>query len=107
MRSVLRKPFVPLIAALMLVGCDAPKDATPKGAAVVDQPAVRSAALPTPVANTVQRLREIAAQGNYRELAKLADQTPDFRSNNVGLSHLAYWDLKARTGDFPTAHIEK
>jgi hypothetical protein len=106
MRSVLRTLFVSAIAALMLAACDAPQTATPKGAAVVEPPP-RAEPMPPPVAATVQRLREIADTGSYRDLARLAEQAPDFRSNNAGLTHVEYWNLKMRTGDFPMVHIEK
>lgn len=104
MRRCLRRSFS--ILALMLSACDAPESATPKGAAVVEPPP-RVQPLPPPVAATVQRLREIARTGSYRDLARLAEQTPDFRSNNAGLGHAEYWNLKMRTGEFPTVQIER
>ena len=106
MRNALRDVVLSIIATLMLFACDAPRDATPKGAAIVEPPP-RSADMPPPVAATVQRLHEIAAQGGYRDLAKLAEQAPDFRSNTAGLNHADYWRLKMRTGDFPMVQIEK
>ena len=104
MRSVLRTSFV--VAALGLASCDAPETAAPKGAAIVE-PSPRVEPLPPQVAATVQQLHEIAGAGSYRDLARLAERAPDFRSNNAGLSHADYWSLKMRTGDFPMAHIEK
>ena len=104
MRKGLRSLLV--TAASMLAACDAPEPATPKGAAVVEPPPVVQP-LPQPVAATVERLHEIADAGSYRDLARLAGQAPDFRSNNAGFSHAEYWNLKMRTGDVPMAQIEK
>ena len=106
MRRVVRRWFVFLAVALSFAACEPPPDTSPEGAAVVE-PTPRPQPMPEAVAATVQRLRDIAAQGGYRDLAKLAEQAPDFRSNSAGLSHADYWNLKMRTGDFPTAHIEK
>lgn len=87
-------------------GCDAPPSRGPVGAAVVPPPPAREESLPEPVAATVARLREIAASGTYRDFARLADQTPGFRSNTAGMSHADYWYLKMRTGDWPMAQAE-
>jgi hypothetical protein len=108
MRMSMRGSFAALLLGISvpLAACDAPKDSTPAGAAVVEAPA-RADPMPAPVAATVKRLHEIAAQGSYRDLAKLAEAAPDFRSNNAGLSHTEFWNLKMRTGDFPMAHVEK
>jgi hypothetical protein len=95
-----------LLAACVLAACDAPKDAKPVGAAVVEPPP-QLEPLPDEVAKTVELLKQTAAQGSYRDLARLANITPDFRSNNGGMSHAEYWDLKQRTGDFPAIQIEK
>ncbi len=54
---------------------------------------------------TVRHLREIAENGGYRDLARLASETPDFRSNSAGLSDREYWSLKERTGDFPAEQV--
>jgi hypothetical protein len=94
------------LAALLVAACDAPAPPDPVGAAVVDPPPPREP-LPEAVATTVNRLREIAATGTYRDMAKLADATPGFRSNNAGMSHQDYWYLKMRAGDWPMAQAEK
>jgi hypothetical protein len=104
MRGRLRRLFY--IAALMFAACDAPEAPTTKGAAVVE-PSSRVEPMPPPVAATVQRLREIADSGSYRDLARLAEQASDFRSNNADLGHADYWNLKMRTGEFPMVQIEK
>jgi hypothetical protein len=104
MRSGLRRLLV--VAMLALGACDPPNDATVKGAAVVEPPP-KVEPLPPPVAATVKRLHEIADAGSYRDLARLAEQAPDFRSNNAGFSHAEYWSLKMRTGDFPMAHVQQ
>lgn len=95
-----------LLAACVLAACDAPKEAGPVGAAVIEPPP-QVEPLPQPVAKTVELLKQTAARGSYRDLAKLASMTPDFRSNNGGVSHIEYWNLKQRTGDFPAIHLEK
>ncbi len=94
-------------AALSVAACDPPPDAAPKGAAVVETPAPQHEAMPEPVAQTVAELERIAREGSYRDLARLADATPDFRSNNAGMSHSEYWYLKMRTGDWPMAQVAK
>jgi hypothetical protein len=91
-------------AAFVLAGCEPPESAGPVGAAVVDSPA-EVQPLPTAVDATVRELREIAATGGYRELAQLAGAYPAFRSNNAGMGHREYWNLKERTGDFPAAQV--
>jgi hypothetical protein len=63
--------------------------------------------MPAAVAATVERLHQIAGQGSYRDLVRLAEAAPDFRSNTAGLSHSDYWNLKMRTGEFPMAQMEK
>ena len=57
------------------------------------------------MARTVRELRDIAENGGYRELARFASQTPDFRSNNAGLGDREYWSLKERTGDYPAEQV--
>jgi hypothetical protein len=103
MRWVLRTTM--MLAALALPACDPPPDARPVGAAMVEPAAAQREALPPEVAKTVDELRRIAREGSYRDLAKLADQTPDFRSNNAGMTHSEYWYLKLRTGDWPMAQV--
>lgn len=93
-----------VMAASMLAACEPPEGAGPVGAAVVEPPP-QIEPLTDAVASTVRELREIASSGGYRELARLADETPSFRSNNAGMSHREYWNLKERTGDFPAAHV--
>src|SRR5690606_19572551 len=92
------------MAASMLAACEPPDDAGPVGAAIVEPPP-QSEPLTEAVAATVRELRTIASSGGYRELAQLAAATPAFRSNNAGMSHREYWNLKERTGDFPAAHV--
>jgi hypothetical protein len=94
-------------ALLILAACDPPPDTAPVGAAVVARPAAHHEAMPAPVAKTVAELERIAKDGGYRDLARLADQTPDFRSNNAGMSHSEYWYLKMRTGDWPMAQVAR
>lgn len=89
-----------------LGACDAPLAHQPVGAAVVPSPVVENP-LPDAVAATVARLREVAATGSYRDLARLASETPDFRSNAAGMTHQDYWYLKLRTGDWPMAQVER
>ncbi len=95
-----------IAAALTLAACDAPKEPAAVGAAEV-RPAPSRDPLPAAVAATVQQLRDIAATGTYRDLARLADATPGFRSNNAGMTHSEYWYLKMRAGDWPMAQAEK
>jgi hypothetical protein len=94
-------------AGLSLAACDPPPDAGPVGAAVVAVPASHHEAMPPPVAKTVAELERIAKEGGYRDLANLASRTPDFRSNNAGMSHSEYWYLKMRTGDWPMAQVAR
>jgi len=103
--------FLP-IALLALAACEPPSTTPEVGAAVVDalpEPLVATpvdlVSLPGPVEATIAQLREIADVGGYRDLARLADMTPDFVSNTAGMSHRDYWYLKLRTGDWPMAHV--
>lgn len=105
MRGALR----PLIAGFCLslaAGCDAPAASGPAGAAEVAHP-VAQPPLPDAVAETVRRLREIAATGSHRDMARMADETPGFRSNTAGMSHQDFWYLMLRTGDRPMAQVEQ
>jgi hypothetical protein len=106
MRAALRNRLVVLAACLAGAACEPPPRAEPVGAAIVDLPEMQ-APLPPKVAATVEQLREIGAKGTYRDMAKLADATPGFRSNHAGMSHKDYWYLKMRTGDWPMAQVEK
>lgn len=106
MRAALRNRLSAMAACLLGAACEPPPVAQPVGAAVVDLPDFR-APLPPAVAATVEQLREIGANGSYRDMAKLADATPGFRSNYAGMSHKDYWYLKMRTGDWPMAQVEK
>ena len=83
----------------MLAACDPPE--TPAAETASREAPLAAGALPDPVARTVRHLKDIAENGGYRELAQLASETPDFRSNNAGLGDREYWSLKERTGDFP------
>lgn len=95
-----------ILAAMGLTACDPPPGSGPVGAAVVDAPQKREP-LSDAVQKTVAELQRIARDGTYRDLARLADQTPDFRSNNAGMTHADYWYLKMRTGDWPMAQAAK
>lgn len=94
-----------VLGLIMLGACDAPPRERPVEAAMVSAPAVDHP-LPEAVAKTVARLRKIAATGSYRDLARIASETPGFRSNAAGMSHRDYWYLKLRTGDWPMAQVE-
>ncbi len=102
------RAFCILLAVTLLAvsGCDAPPEARAIGAAEVDLPPAPPP-LPEAVAETVRKLREIAESGTYRDMAKLADATPGFRSNNARMSHRDYWYLKMRAGDWPMAQAGK
>ena len=100
------RPFLFAVAALLLVACDPPPEAVREGAPEVETPSV-NAALPPAVDATVKTLLKLAEEGGYRDMAKLADQTPGFRSNNAGMSHKDYWYLKLRAGDWPMAHMQQ
>ncbi len=63
--------------------------------------------LPGPVRAKVNALEAIARDGSPWDMARLANQTPGFRSNAGGLDHADYWYLKYRTGDWPMAHVGK
>jgi hypothetical protein len=99
-----REMLIVLALAAMAGACDAPAQSDVVGAAIVDLPLVQEP-LPEPVLATVRQLREIAATGGYRDMARLADAVPGFRSNNAGMSHRDYWYLKLRTGDWPMAMV--
>jgi hypothetical protein len=102
-----RGSFASFMMALCLAAaCDPPESSQPVGAAVVE-PEEQADPLPPPVAATVKLLKEVAEQGSYRDLARLADAAPSFRSNNAGMSHADYWNLKTRTGDWPGEHMLK
>lgn len=108
MRAALRN-CIAFAAACLAAACDPPSASAPLGAAVVEPPpqAHVEAPLPPAVVATVAQLREIGANGSYRDMAKLADQTPRFRSNNAEMSHRDYWYLKMRAGDWPMAQMER
>lgn len=108
MRAALRN-CIAGVAVWLAAACDPPQAPEQAGAAVVEPPppAQVEAPLPLAVAATVAQLREIGANGSYRDMAKLADQTPLFRSNNAEMSHRDYWYLKMRTGDWPMAQMER
>ncbi len=104
MRSPLPTLLAPAALLAMAVACDAPLTAEAPGAAMVQLPAPLEP-LPEPVQATVIQLRQISATGGYRDMARLADATPGFRSNAGDMSHQDYWYLKLRTGDWPMAHV--
>jgi hypothetical protein len=89
-----------------LAACDPPPGSGPVGAAEVEAPRPRDP-MPDAVAATVAELQRIAKDGTYRDMARLANQTPGFRSNNAGMTHQDYWYLKMRTGDWPMAQAAK
>lgn len=109
MRAMLRLPAAVIAAVLLSGGCEPPPAQEAAEVVPVEAPETPPAAKPLPpaVMATVARLREIGASGSYRDMAKLADQTPDFRSNAAGMSHRDYWYLKLRTGDWPMAQMER
>ena len=108
MRAVLRN-CIACMAGCLAAACDPPPAPAPLGAAEVElaPPPQAEMQLPPAVAATVAQLREIGTNGSYRDMAKLADQTPLFRSNNAEMSHRDYWYLKMRTGDWPMAQMER
>ena len=93
-----------VLATVVLAACDPPETPAAK-APSRDEIIAGGETLPDPVARTVHHLRDIAQNGGYRELARFAGETPDFRSNNAGLSDREYWSLKERTGDFPAEQV--
>lgn len=90
----------------LAAGCEAPADGGPVGAAEAEV-AYAQPALPEAVTTTINRLREISATGSYRDMARMAEETPRFRSNWAGMRHQDYWYLKLRTGDWPMAQVGK
>lgn len=108
MRGTLRI-FLTGLCLVLPAACDAPAAEAPVGAAMAATPVAQplTPGLPDAVAATVARLQDIAANGDVRDMAELAEQTPAFRSNAAGMSHRNYWNLKLRTGDWPMAHAEK
>ena len=106
MRVVLRTSIACIAASLLAAACEPPPVPVSVGTPVVDPPQAE-APMPSAVTATVEQLRKIGANGSYRDMAALADQTPDFRSNNAGMSHGEYWYLKMRTGDWPMAQMER
>lgn len=98
--------FLFAVAALVLAACDPPPETAVDETSQIETAAV-SAPLPPAVDATVKTLLKLAEEGGYRDMAKLADQTPGFRSNNAGMSHKDYWYLKLRAGDWPMAHMQK
>ncbi len=104
MRCLLLDRSAPLALIALLSACEAPPAPPRIGAAEAESPQP-SDALPDAVLATIARLRDISANGSYRDLAKLAEATPGFRSNTAGMSHRDYWRLKLRAGDWPMAHV--
>ena len=94
------------LALPLAAGCDAPAVGKPIGAAEVEV-AYAQPALPEAVSETIRRLREISATGSYRDMARMAEETPGFRSNWAGMRHQDYWYLKLRTGDWPMEQVGK
>lgn len=106
MRLLRRSLLIACAAVLLASACDAPPAGAPVGAAVVDFPSAVEP-LPDAVAETIRKLKTIAASGTYRDMAALADATPGFRSNNANMTHRDYWYLKMRSGDWPMAQADK
>jgi hypothetical protein len=106
MRLLRRSLLIACATVLLASACDAPPAGAPVGAAVVDLPDTVEP-LPDAVAETVRKLKQIAASGTYRDMAALADATPGFRSNNANMTHKDYWYLKMRSGDWPMAQADK
>ncbi len=95
------------LVALGLAGCNPPPASEASeavAAANVAAPPTKQR-LPAPVRAKVDQLKEIAGQGDYRGLAKLAAVQPDFRSNQAGMTPRDYWRLKASAGDDPTRQL--
>ena len=90
----------------LVAGCSpaGPESASVRVADVEARP-VAAPALSPAAEETYARLQDIAARGSVYDMARLAAATPDFRSNDGGLSHREYWYLKLRTGDWPMAHV--
>lgn len=95
-----------IVISAALGACDPPPSSPPVGAAIVALPP-RNEPLPERVEATVRHLMEIGETGSHRDMARLADRTPGFRSNAGGMSHSEYWYLKLRTGDWPMAQMQK
>jgi len=105
--------------AIALAGCQPPEaahdaaQAASAKAAPVDTAGPTSAShndarpLPPAVEATYRRLLQLGETGKDWEMAALADKTPGFRSNDGGMSHRAYWNLKLRTGDWPMEHMRQ
>lgn len=106
MRRVLASLLLTVASIGALTACDPPPSAGPVGAAVVVRPP-ESEPLPRPVEATVKRLLGIAAAADVRAMAAYANETPGFRSNAAGMTHLEYWYLKMRAGDVPMVHMQR
>lgn len=90
-----------LCSALLIAACEPPREAQLAGRGEAKGEVRLTAAART----TVNKLREIAAHGDYRDMARLAETYPEFRSNAAGWRHVEFWGLKAHTGDWPTAAL--
>lgn len=106
----LRRHCCLLLAPIaLLAACEPPAPPASIGAAeavpVIVPPPPVADTLPDAVQHTIALLKDISANGTYRDMAELADATPGFRSNNAGMSHRDYWYLKLRTGDWPMEHV--
>lgn len=90
-----------------LAGCQPPVTAEVGAPDPVARPATDAGpqVLPPAVEATVRKLQQLGETGKDWEMAALAEQTPGFRSNDGGMSHRAYWNLKLRTGDWPMEHL--
>jgi hypothetical protein len=94
--------------SLALAACEPPDaaEARPVSAPeTISAPDFIPPPLPPAVQATASKLMQIGETGGYRDMADLADKTPNFRSNDGGVSHKAYWYLKLRTGDWPMEHM--
>ncbi len=92
-----------VLAALLLTACDPPPAPEVTEAPAGDEAA--PAVLPGPVIARREQLLDIAETGGPWDMARVAGETPDFRSNTGGMPHRDYWYLKYRTGDWPMAQM--
>jgi hypothetical protein len=102
-RVPIRFALLVCLAALGAAACDPPPEVVTTAAVAETSPA--KAPLPKAVLSRIAQLQEMAGQGDYRALAKLADMQPGFRSNDGGLAHRDYWRLKVSAGDDPTKQL--
>jgi hypothetical protein len=100
-----RFAFLASLLALAAAACDAPPVAIATAAIAETPPS--SPQMPGPVRAMVDQLKQLADEGDYRGLAKLADRQPGFRSNDGGMATRDYWRLKVSAGDDPTRQLAR